>query len=169
MPSSNRPKGSSVTRPAAALLLALWAGLAWSATDCRLATGAAMAFGPYDVLSPSPTDSAATVVVRCTRAGGPQFVTVDMALGQGANGTSVNARRMLHGGGTSTLNYGLFRDPGRTAVWGFSSGINTVQQTVAIPNFATVTTTFTIYGRMPAQQDVPAGSYADSVQLTVSP
>jgi spore coat protein U-like protein len=67
------------------------------------------------------------------------------------------------------MNYGLFRDVGRSAVWGFSPGVDTMGQTLSIPNRGSATATFNIYGRIPALQDVPVGSYTDSVTVTVSP
>ena len=38
-----------------------------------------------------------------------------------------------------------------------------------IPNAGSKAGTITIYGRVPALQNVPAGAYSDSVQMTVSP
>jgi spore coat protein U-like protein len=38
-----------------------------------------------------------------------------------------------------------------------------------IGNGASVNVTFTVFGRIPALQNVNAGAYSDSVQMTVSP
>jgi spore coat protein U-like protein len=93
-----------------------------------------------------------------------------MAIGQGSNGTSVNDRRMLHTGGSGDfLNYNLFRDVSRTSVWGFSSGVDTMSRQLSIANNSTATASFTIYARVPAQQDVTIGNYRDTVQITVTP
>ncbi len=65
---------------------------------------------------------------------------------------------------TDYLSYELYQDTGRTTVWGnsgtalFSAG--------SAPSKAP--RTFTVYGRIPAAQDVPAGAYADTVIATVN-
>lgn len=142
-------------------------------TTCRLAAGNSLAFGSYDVLSPSPSDTLASVEVVCDRSGGGgsstgPTVSVDLALGQGANGASVGARRLARTGGGDYLSYGLYRDVGRSAVWGFTTGMDTMSKTLTIHG-KSAPTIFTIYGRIPAGQDVMAGSYADAVQVTVTP
>jgi spore coat protein U-like protein len=149
---------------------ALIAQGASAATACRLVNATSLAFGPYDVLATVPNDTLVTIDVACDRHGGPATVDVEMAIGQGSNGTSVNDRRMLHTGGSGDfLNYNLFRDVSRTSVWGFSSGVDTMSRQLSIANNSTATASFTIYARVPAQQDVTIGNYRDSVQITVTP
>lgn len=152
----------------AAWLLA--AGTAHAATTCLLTAGAALAFGNYDPLSAAPGDSLATVSAVCSRRGGPANVSVTLQLSQGSNGSSVNARRMAN---TTVpgefLNYGLFRDTGRSLVWGFSPGVDTTTQTITVPNKGSATATFTIYGRIPSLQDPAVGAYTDRVTVTVTP
>ena len=154
-----------------ALLLLLFALAplgAHAATTCRIINAGSLAFGNYDLFSAAPTDSLANVTVTCSRQGGPQNETILMRVGQGVNGTSVNARRMLHTGGSgNTLNYGLYRDVGRSSVWGILDNVNTVSALVAVPNNGSASATFTIYGRIPPQQDVAPGTYGDSVQVTI--
>jgi spore coat protein U-like protein len=153
-----------------ALLLLLAAQNAPAATLCRLVSGGGLAFGTYNTLNTAHLESVANILVTCERSGGPATETVTMALGAGSNGTSVNARRMAQTGGAGDyLSYGLFRDIGRSNNWGNSVGIDTVSQAVTVPNHGSASVTFTIYGRIPAQQDVTAGDYADSVQVTVTP
>lgn len=151
-------------------LLACSAASADAATVCRLASGGGMAFGLYDILSTAPNDSLLNLTVACDREGGPRNITVNMRLSAGANGTAVDARRMAHAGGAGEfLAYGLFRDVGRSSVWGFTDGVDTVARMLSVPNKGTASTTFTIYGRIPAQQDVRIGSYTDMVQVTITP
>lgn len=159
-----------MNRTIALLYLLLFAQASSAATLCRLVSGGGVAFGNYDIFSAAPNDTLLNIAVACDRTGGPQNIVVTMSLSQGANGTSVNARRMLNSGGAGDyLAYGLYRDVSRSSVWGFSPGIDTLSQTLAVPNNGSASVTFTIYGRLPPQQDVSAGSYSDSVQVTLSP
>ncbi|MDE2606271.1 MAG: spore coat protein U domain-containing protein [Burkholderiales bacterium] len=152
------------------LVALLAAGPALAATTCRISSNGGMAFGGYDVLSSAPDDSIATVAALCTRNGGARNVTITLQLNQGSNGTSVSARRMRNlGPAGGFLNYNLFRDSARSAIWGFSTGVDTMSLSLTIPNRGSSTATFTIYGRIPALQDVAVGSYTDSVTVTVTP
>ena len=140
-----------------------------AATTCRFVTGGGVAFPPYDTLSASPADTALNLVVSCSRSGGPQNVSVTVSLGIGTNGTSVSNRRMFSGATGDYLGYGLFSDVSRSSAWGFSPGIDAVSQTLAVPNNGSASVTFTVYGRIPPQQNVSVGGYSDSVQVTLSP
>lgn len=151
-----------------ALLVLLAPGAATAAVVCRITSAGALAFAPYDALVPTPTDSEASVLVTCERDGGPQNVTLVLQASQGMNSTSVNARRLAHAGGTSdTLNYGLYTDPGRSNVLGMTEGINTLRVSLSVPNKSSATRRLTIFGRIPAGQDVSTGNYIDTVHLTL--
>lgn len=133
-----------------------------------------MAFGPYDILSAVPNDSLLNVQVRCDRDRGSPNTTLSVALSQGQFGAGVNARRMNRVGlPVDSLGYGLYRDAGRSANWGVTTGLDTLEQAVSFPpgggSGGTIVTNFTIYGRIPPQQDVAVGAYADSVVITISP
>lgn len=131
------------------------------ANNCLISTSP-VAFGAYD---PIDTHSAAalngtgTVTVTCTL-----DAATTVTLGQGANADtgSTNAaplRRML--AGSSYISYALFSDAGRTTVWGNEASVD-------VDHTGTGTATnLTVYGRVAAAQNVPAGSYADTVVATV--
>lgn len=141
-----------------------------AAITCRIASAGSVAFGAYDVLATTPRDTVLNVVVACDRDTGPPSVTVVMALDRGTHGTSVTARRMRHATSTSDfLNYGLYRDVGRSSTWGFSTGVDTVSRTFSVPNKGTASTSFPVYGRIPALQDARVGGYSDAVQVTITP
>jgi spore coat protein U-like protein len=159
-----------VNKAIACLSLCIAAQAAGAATLCRFVSSGMAAFGPYDTLSAAPRDTVVTFQVRCDRNGGPANVQVDIGLGVGVGGTSPSSRRMRQVGGSGDyLSYGLYRDIGRSSVWGFSPGVDTVQQTLSVPNRGSALATFTIYGRLPPLQNVSAGSYTDSVQVTLTP
>jgi spore coat protein U-like protein len=158
-----------VNRIAIAVGLLLLASSAHAVTTCRISRTGTLAFGPYDVMATGPTDSLLNVDVTCQRQGGPQNVVVVMRLERG-NGPAVSDRRLLRaGGGGEYLRYGLFRDVGRSSTWGYTDGVDSVAQNLPVPNNGSATATFVIYGRIPAQQDVPIGVYTDSVQVTITP
>lgn len=141
----------------------------WAAAACGITSSGGAAFGNYDVLSPVPTDTLALVRVRCESVdpGNPN-ISLTLAIGPGGTG-SVNGRRMRHAAGTDSLGYGLFRDTGRSAVWGYTPGVDTLTQTIKVQNNRTAEATFSVYGRIPPQQDVTPGSYSDMVQVTLTP
>lgn len=143
---------------------------AWAAATCGFVSSSSTAFGAYDILSTAPTDTVALIQVRCDsiEPGNPN-VSLTVAIGAGY-GSSVNNRRMQHTGGSGdVLNYGLFRDPGRSAVWGYTPGVDAQTLNVKVQNNRMAEATFTIYGRIPPQQDVTPGDYGDTVQVTLSP
>lgn len=164
----NSRRASFVNRAMAFLILLLASQTCMAATTCRFVTGGGVAFGPYDSLSGAPVDTTLDLTVSCSRDGGPQNVTLTVSLGLGTNGTSVTSRRMAGGSG-DLLDYGLFRDVSRSSPWGFTPGVDTVSQTLSVPNKGSASTTFNVFGRIPAQQDVSAGSYGDRVQVTLTP
>jgi len=138
------------------------ANLAVSATvirNCTITAGT-LAFGNYDPIvanAATPLDQTGTFTVTCTR-GGATAVWVGMD--NGANYLVPN-RRMTDG--TEFLNYELYSDAGRTTVWGNTSGTG-----LAVTPNGRVPVTVTVYGRVPQAQDVAAGSYTDTVVMTVN-
>ena len=111
-------------------------------------------FGTYDPLSASPQDNTGTVNITCTNGAS---VTVELNLGLNASGS----QRRLTDTGTNYVNYGIYQDAARTVVWGTAAdALSTTGTGVLQP--------FTAYGRIPASQNVPAGSYTDTLSATVN-
>lgn len=150
----------------AALALALPSGPAAAAVSCS-GGGVTLAFGAYDVLATAPADTQATLVVTCTRNGGSPTSTIEVGLGPSVTSGSVQ-NRQLAGPGGYLLNYNVYHDATRLTVWGDTSGVDTQRQTLTLPNKATGSVTFTLFGRLFQGQDVSAGSYSDSLLITVS-
>lgn len=149
-------------------LLLLAPSLAHAVITCTFSSTPGMAFGAYDDASAIATDSNTSVVVRCTRLLGTNNANVVLQLGPSATSGTIATRQMASG--ANRMNYNLYRDAGRTQVWGQTTGTDTVTiNTGNIGNGGSVNVTFTIYGRIPALQNVSAGTYNDSVQMTVSP
>jgi spore coat protein U-like protein len=148
-----------LTQPVSAVDLGVSATVT---SDCSITT-APVAFGNY---APATTNLATplvgtgTVTVQCTSGG-----LVEVKLDQGATPAGgstdiVPARQMISG--ANLLPYFLYSDSGRTAPWGSddSSDVN---------HTGTGTSTaLTVFGRIPAGQNVPAGAYADTVIATAT-
>jgi spore coat protein U-like protein len=127
--------------------------------NCTIST-VALAFGSYDpVVANASTnlDGTGTVVVACTKG-----ATATIGLGNGGN-FSGGARRMTDGA-TNFLSYEVFHEAARTTVW-TNSGAGLLSTGVAPSKAAR---NFTVYGRVASNQDVPAGSYNDTVVATVN-
>ena len=137
------------------------ADLAATATvvnNCSITT-AALSFGPYDpVVSNVSTnlDGTGRVTLACTKG-----ATATVALGSGSNASS--STRRLSDGNANYLSYELYQDSGRSTVWNAGSGVLSPP-----PASSKTAREFTVYGRIAANQDVPAGSYSDTVVATVN-
>ncbi|MGE5244150.1 MAG: spore coat U domain-containing protein [Betaproteobacteria bacterium] len=138
------------------------ANLAISATvvsNCTIST-AALDFGAYDPVSANAStnlDGTGTVSVACTKG---STATIGLGLGSNASGTT---RRLTDGSG-NYLTYELYQDGGRSTIWG-DAGANLLSPAAAPSKAAR---DFTVYGRVPSNQDVPAGAYTDTVVATVN-
>lgn len=124
-----------------------------------------IAFGNYDPTAATAITAQGAVTARCTKGD-----VVSVALGQGANAAgastaAVPARQMVSG--ANLLPYHIFIAASGNTEWGTGTvGTNTPAAQTAVS--ANTPLTFTTYGSLPAGQDVPAGSYTDSVVATVT-
>ncbi|RLJ63717.1 Csu type fimbrial protein [Sulfurisoma sediminicola] len=158
---------TSGIRAALAAALTLLPGLASAASSCTMAISP-VAFGGYDVFSATARDSSGTILVTCARAGGPN-PTVTIAIGPGMYGGSTSTRKMKQGSGSDLLSYNLFQDAARTVLWGQIVGTDAFRQGLSVPNNGSAQLSVTVYGRIPAGQNVNVGTYSDSVVVSVLP
>jgi spore coat protein U-like protein len=135
-------------RTALAVVVLAWAPAARAV--CWIAT-TGPAFGPYDPLSPAPVDAAGSVQYVCSTPSKVSFST----------GSSGNFASRAMQGAQGALMYNLFVDAARTQIWGDGTA-GTVLPTVPAGLFRSVP----VYGRVPARQNVAAGSYSDSLVVT---
>jgi|TARA_B110000263_G_scaffold235206_1_gene233476 spore coat protein U-like protein len=107
-------------------------------------------FGSYDVFSNSALDSTGNIDMNC-----PNGVGYSMALTAGGG---VHTQRVMNSG-VHTLNYNLYTAANRAVVWGdATSGTARVNGTGI-----GVSVNHAVYGRIPALQNVRAGSYSDII------
>jgi len=120
-------------------------------------------FGNYDpIVANFAADQGGggTVLTSCTT-GSPATIT----LGQGANpnggsSDSTPLRRMAFN--SNRLEYFLYQDLSKTTVWGNTpaTGLTTTGTGNPSPTI--------VYGKIPAGQNVPVGTYTDTVVATVT-
>ena len=107
-------------------------------------------FGSYDVFSNSALDTTGNIDVNC-----PSGVGYSIELSEGGG---THTQRVM-GSGAHRLNYNLYTAANRAVVWGdATSGTVTVNGTGIGVNV-----NHGVYGRIPALQNVHAGSYSDII------
>lgn len=131
--------------------------------SCTISAGA-MTFASYDPTAAADNDATATITSTCTT-GGAAVIT--MGQGNRAQTGSTDAiplRAMFNGdeGGPEDLDYHLYSDSAGGTVWGNTGGTGK-----AITADGTAQN-FTAYGRIPKNQTVGAGSFSDSVAVTLT-
>jgi spore coat protein U-like protein len=120
-------------------------------------------FGTYDVFAANPADSTGSITVACDEAPPP-----DMLIAIGPSGYSgvINPRQMKNGAGPDRLDYNLFTTASMSVIWGDgTAGSSTVL--VAKVKKNQPPRVLTLYGRIPPGQNVSAGSYGDSLTVTI--
>ncbi|WP_277189604.1 spore coat U domain-containing protein [Caballeronia sp. BR00000012568055] len=124
--------------------------------DCSISANS-LDFGSNGTLT-NNIDVNSSLAVTCTKG-----TTYDVALDSGtAPDSTVLTRRMVGSDGTSTVDYGLFRDVARTQNWGNTQGTDTVSR-VGTGDSQSIP----VYGRVPPQSTPAAGTYHSTVTATV--
>jgi spore coat protein U-like protein len=126
--------------------------------NCTVSTSA-LAFGNVNTLSGSNVDGAGGISVTCTN--GTDW-SASAGVGSGA-GADFTARQMT--AGADLLSYNLYTDASRSTVWGDGTGATSTIDDTGTGSVQNVS----IYGRVGSgQTSAPAGSYADTVAVTVT-
>lgn len=123
--------------------------------NCSISTSG-VAFGAYSVFNSSPRTATGTVTYSCTLG---LLVRVELSKG---SSTAYDPRTMKNG--ASNLNYNLYLDSGYATVWGDGSGSTGRISHLVVALFQH---SATAYGRIPALQSVPVGSYSDSITASI--
>jgi spore coat protein U-like protein len=143
------------------LLTLLPAGQTYAATCTVIATG--VVFGTYNPFVTAPLDSTGSITVTCVAiVSASETYTVNLSTG----GAGTYSRTETSG--AASLHYNLYTDSARSLIWGDGTGgtsYKTFSGTLAV---GTNVTTYTVYGRMPAQQSAQLGAYSDAIVVTVN-
>ncbi len=119
-----------------------------------------ISFLDYDVFSASSKDTTGTITVSCDKA-----AQVTISIGISPTSRSFNPRQMQHQSGPDVMNYNLFTNSQRTTIWGDGTGGTSSVSGTARKNSPLVAT---VYGRIPAGQDVSAGQYRETLSVIVT-
>lgn len=128
------------------------------ATNCVFKNSPAIAFGTYDTIAGAQVTGNGTIQIACTKG-----TVATLALDNGLNHANASGTQRAMKSGTNYLNYDIYQDNAFATFWGTAAQ---AEVEPAAPN--ATTQTFTAYGKMPSGQDVPQGSYTDTVGVTVS-
>lgn len=134
-------------------------------------SAAGVSFGSYDPLAAAPDDSAGRVDVTCSNTPGTGADNVAYTIALSPGGAGGYAPRYLLSG-SDRLAYNLFRDAGRSQVWGNGNAGTALESGrlrvgSGVGN-STRSNSHDVFGRIPAQQDAAAGVYADTIVITVT-
>jgi spore coat protein U-like protein len=124
-------------------------------------SSAGVAFGAYNPRAAAADDSTGTISLDCA-----STVTAPIVqLSTGQSGT-YSPRRLR--AGSWNLNYNLYTSTARTTIWGDGTG-GSVSQTLSGGTLSGGRRRFSrsVFGRIPALQNVGVGSYGDTIVMTV--
>ena len=127
--------------------------------NCTI-TATTIGFGSYDPVTAHATanlDAQGSLTVACTKGVNPS-----VGLDNGTNGTGESVRRLAGNG--SYLTYELYKEEARTNAWrNLGSGLLSLG---TAPSKSP--RTFPVFARLPGGQDVPPGTYTDTIVATVN-
>lgn len=127
--------------------------------NCTFGSTTNMKFPNYYSFNSNPDYATGTVTVTCI----PNLAyDIGVDKGQGAGATE-DHRLLTKQDGNQQLNYGLFQDAGHQHMYGTVIGQNTLHQ-IATGSAEVIT----IYGEIPGNQAVDAGTYLDRVTIFVT-
>lgn len=129
-----------------------------SAQSCTI-SATSVNFGNYNVFDGSALDSTGSITFRCNS----RASNITVTLTRGGSST-FNPRRMFKG--AEVLTYNLFRNASRTTIWGDGTSGTAVYSNANPPNNSNVN--LTVYGQVPAGQDVSAGTFSDTVTAVIN-
>jgi spore coat protein U-like protein len=127
--------------------------------SCSFNSTVGVNFGAYDVFNTTPTDSTGSMTYTCVSL--LSTITIDLSKG---GGSGYIPRRMHKG--SDHMDYNLYLDASFVTVWGNGTGGSSRYGPVTPPLASPVTVT--IYGRIPARQNVKWGSYTDTIVATIN-
>ena len=112
-------------------------------------------FGTYS----QQTGSNGTTQLRAVCS--PQ-ATYSIGLNEGTGGGTITGGRLMASPGGQKLQYQLYSDSSRTAIWG-----NTAGQDMVTGVGTGLAQDHTVFGAIPGTQSIPAGDYGDTITVRI--
>ena len=144
------------------------AAIAFTVTATVLANASVSAttlnFGSTSTLA-SNIDSTATITVQATNT---TPYSIGLGLGSNASGSQ---RRVRNGATANYINYNLYTDSARSNAWSTSTSTTSCTSgasTCILGTGTGLSQNITVYGRVPAQSVPAAGTFTDTVVVTVT-
>lgn len=129
-----------------------------SAMSCNLLAASRFNFGAYDPLSPLPLDVQATYTLQCVPDHRQERLNLRiMALSAGSQ-----SNELLGSSTEKSVRFGMFSDPQRSVPIDARPLIE-LSDRISTPQDYPIT----IYGRLPARQNITAGVYRASIHLVI--
>ena len=133
--------------------------------SCNVST-TGLNFGQYRPFNLVQQDNNGNIAVSCQLL---QIigllVSYEIRLSSGQSG-NYNARQLRNAG--NSLNYNLYRNAARTNVFGNGTAGTVFIADGYLLSIGVITRNYPVYGRIPAGQNVRAGSYTDVITITVT-
>jgi len=126
---------------------------------CSFNSTIGVSFGAYNVFNTSPTDATGSLTYTCMSLGGG--VTIDLSRGSASSYVPRQMRK-----GAEPLAYNLYLEASHSVIWGDGTGGTSHYGPVSPPLATQVIVT--VYGRIPARQNVSAGAYTDTIIITIN-
>ena len=160
----------------AALTFAVVCLLAWGCAHAAITctpTNNSIVFGAYDPLGGAVLDGTGSFAITCLDVNGPGAGTT---LNWTATLSGAGTRQLAPPSGSDRLNYEIYTDTNRSAVWSTGTGTSVFTGTLSVAKNSSVTTgAITYYGRITGNQDVSAASpgpssttYSKALTITVT-
>jgi spore coat protein U-like protein len=142
---------------ATVLLIFMWQPLP-ALASCSFRSATDVDFGAYNVFDTLPdTGGVGSITIKCQGGSGNAY-DVTLSTGQSHSYTS----RFMNSG-ANTLTYNIYTSATRSIVWGDGHGGSSTQTA-----YKNSTTTLSLFGQIPAGQDVATGTYTDNLDATVN-
>jgi spore coat protein U-like protein len=125
--------------------------------ECEVVTTNTLNFGNSVGLLTANVDATAQFSVQCTNS-----TDYDIGLNAGTTAGGTTATRLMTDG-SATVSYQMFSNAARTTNWGDTVGTDTISDTGTGSS-----TTYTIFGRVPAQVTPAPATYTDTVTITIT-
>lgn len=154
-----------------------WCNVAFAVMTCQVPSGVAMNFGTYDDSLAADRQFSTTFTVQCCRTGGAASLPYTVSMGpstQSTAGNKISTRMMKNSANSDRMNYQLYYGSFGGTLWGDGTTgstytLNVTANTRCAVGWQTFTVGSAIFGVIPMQQAVSAGTYADTVTISITP